>query len=85
MQHFIGVVLGAFATFILLMFFNGPDGPRIVSDMTQAYLISVIVGAIVSLAWPWVIGLILVRRAKARRDDKIQKEVEKQVAEQTKR
>jgi hypothetical protein len=85
MQHFIGVVLGAFATFVLLMFFNGPDGPRIVTDMTQAYLISVIVGAIVALLWPWVIGLFLVRRAKSRRDDQIQKEVEKQVAEQTKR
>jgi uncharacterized membrane protein (DUF485 family) len=79
MQHFIGVVLGALATFILLVFFNGPEGPRIVTDTNQAYLISVIVGAIVALAWPWVIGLILVRRAKGRRDDQIQKEVQKQV------
>jgi uncharacterized membrane protein (DUF485 family) len=85
MQPFIGVVLGALATFVLLVFFNGPDGPRIVSDATQAYLVSVIVGAIVSLAWPWVIGLIFVRRAKARRDADIQKEVSRQVSEQSKR
>ena len=85
MQHFIGVVLGALATFLLLMFFNGPDGTRILADATQAYLVSVIVGAIVALAWPWVIGLILVRRAKARRDADIQKEVSRQVADQSKR
>ena len=85
MQHIIGVVLGALAAFILLTLFNGPDGPRIVSDATQGYLIAIVVGAIVALAWPWVIGLILVRRAKGRRDDQIQKEVEKQVAEQTHR
>jgi hypothetical protein len=85
MQHFIGVVLGALATFLLLMFFNGPDGTRILSDATQAYLVSVIVGAIVALAWPWVIGLIFLRRAHARRDAEIQKEVSRQVAEQTKR
>jgi hypothetical protein len=85
MQHFIGVVLGALATFLLLMLFNGPDGTRILSDATQAYLVSVVIGAIVSLAWPWVIGLILVRRAKARRDADIQKEVSRQVAEQSKR
>jgi uncharacterized membrane protein (DUF485 family) len=84
-QHIIGVVLGALATFVLLVLFNGPDGTRIVADATQSYLVSVVVGAIVALAWPWVIGLILVRRAKARRDDRIQKEVEKQMAEQQRR
>jgi len=44
----------------------------------------VIVGALVALLWPWVIGLILARRVKARRDEKISAEVERQVAEQTK-
>jgi hypothetical protein len=48
------------------------------------YVMPVIVGAIIALLWPWVIGLILVRRAKARRDDKISAEVERQVSEQTK-
>lgn len=77
MQHFIGVVLGFVAAYLLLVLFDG--GTRIVSDATQGYLIALIVGAIVALAWPWVIGLILVRRAKSRRDDQIQKEVQKQV------
>jgi uncharacterized membrane protein (DUF485 family) len=77
MQHFIGVVLGAIGTYLLLVLFDG--GTRIVSDATQGYLIAVIAGAIVALAWPWVIGLFLVRRAKSRRDDQIQKEVQKQV------
>jgi uncharacterized membrane protein (DUF485 family) len=77
MQHFIGVVLGFVAAYILLWLFDG--GTRIVSDATQGYVIALVVGAIVALAWPWVIGLILVRRAKGRRDDQIQKEVQKQV------
>lgn len=77
MQHFIGVVLGALATLVLLWFFDA--GGRVVSDAMQGYLIAVIVGAIVALAWPWVIGIVLVRRAKNRRDEQIQKEVQKQV------
>ncbi len=83
MQHIIGVILGALATFLLLMFFDA--GNRIVSDAMQGYFVAVVVGAIVALAWPWVIGLVLVRRARARRDDQIQREVEKQMADQQRR
>ena len=42
------------------------------------------VGALVSWLWPWVIGIILVRRAKARRDKKTSDEVDRQVAASTK-
>ena len=40
---------------------------------------AVVIGAIASMLWPWVIGLFLARRVKQRRDDQIQAEVDKQI------
>jgi uncharacterized membrane protein (DUF485 family) len=80
MQHFIGVVIGAAATFVLLVFFGGTS---IVSDRNTGYLIAVVVGAIVSLLWPWVIGIVFVRRARARQEEKMHQAVEKELAEQS--
>jgi hypothetical protein len=81
MQRIIGIGLGALATFALLVLLKpGVDG----GDPNQGYLIATVVGAIVSLAWPWVIGFVLVRRARDRREDAIEKEVQKQLAEERK-
>jgi len=77
MQHIIGVGIGAVVTYVLLWLFVG-------SANSQQYHYAVIIGGIVALAWPWVIGLFLVRRAKNRRDEQIQKEVDKQMAQQGK-
>jgi ABC-type polysaccharide/polyol phosphate export permease len=78
LHRIIGAGIGALATYLLLIIF-GPKG----ADASM-YVMPVIVGALVALLWPWVIGLILARRVKARRDEKISAEVERQVAEQTK-
>ncbi len=43
-------------------------------------MLAVVVGALVTWLWPWVIGIVLVRRAKARRDRQISDEVDKKVA-----
>ena len=75
MQRVIGIVLGALATFIVLVIYNATT----FTDAIPAYGIAAVVGAIVSLLWPWVIGLWLVRRVKDRRDDQIQREVQKQL------
>jgi hypothetical protein len=81
MQRIIGIGLGALTTFVLLFLMKpGIDG----SDPNQGYLIATIAGAIVSLAWPWVIGFFLVRRAKDRREEEIEKEVQRQLAEERK-
>jgi uncharacterized membrane protein (DUF485 family) len=77
LHRIIGAGIGALATYLLLVIVAG-------SANASLYVMPVVVGAIVALLWPWVIGLILVRRAKARRDDKISAEVERQVSEQTK-
>jgi ABC-type uncharacterized transport system permease subunit len=72
MQRIIGVLIGAVVTWVLLWLLVG-------SENTANYTTAVVVGGIVSAAWPWVIGLLLVRRAKNRRDEQIQKEVDAQM------
>jgi xanthine/uracil permease len=76
MQHIIGVGIGAIVTYVLLFVMVG-------SQYTDKYLPAVVIGAIVALAWPWVIGLFLARRVKNRRDAQIQAEVERQVADKS--
>jgi len=78
MQRTIGVVLGALVTYLMLLILGATSNPE------PKYGLAVVVGALVSWLWPWVIGIILVRRAKARRDKKTSDEVDRQVAASTK-
>jgi hypothetical protein len=77
-QRTIGVALGALATYLLLVLLN----PANSADPNSTYLTAVVVGAVVSWAWPFVIGIWLGRRAKQRRDDRIEKEVQRQLDEE---
>jgi len=77
MQRIIGVALGAVATFIVLWIYDATK----FTDPIPAYAIAAIVGAIVSLLWPWVVGLWAIRRAHERREDQIEREVQRQLAE----
>jgi len=88
LQRLIGVSIGALITFILLLlFYGGVDSNavvnwRIVGDSTQAFLVASILGAVASFFWPIVIAWFMARRMRARRDNQIQSEVERQMAEQ---
>jgi len=77
MQRIIGIVLGAVVTYLALVLLDATSG-----DATPKYGLAVVIGALVSLLWPWVIGFILVRRAKARRSNQVDKEVDKRLAEE---
>ena len=77
MHHIIGVGIGGLVTYLLLIVMVG-------SQYSDKYLPAVVIGAIIALAWPWFIGLMLARRVKNKRDEKLQAEVERQVAEQNK-
>lgn len=77
-QRTIGVALGALATYLLLVLLNPADS----ADPNSVYLTAVVVGAVVSWAWPFVIGIWLGRRAKERREDQIEKEVQRQLDEE---
>lgn len=73
-QRIIGQGVGALVTLAILWWNQVP--PTIATA-------AVVVGALAAFFWPIVVGWFLVRRAKQRRNDAIQDEVARQVAEQT--
>ena len=76
----IGVALDRYSIrTVSLVLFAGTT-VNIVSDRNTGFLIAVVLGAIVSWLWPWVIGMIFVRRARGRQQDRMHDEVERQVA-----
>jgi hypothetical protein len=79
-QNILGTTIGGLITFLLLLLFDG--GTRIVDDRNTSYLIAIIIGGIASILWPIVVGIWLARRAKARRDNRIESEVQRQINEQ---
>ena len=74
LQHVIGSAIGGLVAWLVLVLTNASSSPQ--------YVTAVVIGAIASMLWPWVIGLFLARRIKQRRQDEIQKEVDKQVNSQ---
>ena len=72
-----GIVLGVVAFLITYALTGGlatPSNPN--------WALSILIGLVVALIWPWVMGLLLVRRARRRRQDEIDREVQKQLANQ---
>jgi heme A synthase len=73
-QRIIGLAIGAIVAMILLVF---------TTDVTfDQTLMPLVVGAIAAFFWPVVIGWWLVRRAKERRENQIQDEVQRQLDQQ---
>jgi hypothetical protein len=73
-QRIIGLAIGGIVTLILL---------ALMTEVTiDQALVPVIIGAVAAFFWPVVIGWYLVRRAKQRREDKIQDEVSRQMNQQ---
>jgi hypothetical protein len=76
MQRFIGIVLGGLLAFALLLLLVGSD-----FEKPRNYLIALVAGAIVSLLWPWIMSFYIGRRVREHRDEEVQREVERQLAE----
>jgi hypothetical protein len=49
---------------------------------TPNWALAILVGLVVALLTPWIMGLIVVRRARQRRQNEIDQEVQKQLAQQ---
>ncbi len=79
LQRLIGVSIGALITFAILWFSDFTNQ----TDLIPWYFSAVLIGAIASFFWPVVAGIWLGRRAKSRRDEQIQKEVDRQMAEKS--
>jgi len=76
-QRIIGVSIGALVTFLILLIGNVTAQ----ADPVSWYLAAAIIGAIASFFWPILAGFMLARRVRGRRDDAIQREVDRQLAE----
>jgi mannitol-specific phosphotransferase system IIBC component len=75
-QRIVGIVLGALVAFGLLLLFVGST-----LDLPRNYAIALVAGAIVSILWPWIVGFYIGRRVREHRDEEVQREVERQLAE----
>lgn len=74
MQRIIGIIIGGFTIYVLLNVMEA-----FTKDTQPRYLLAVGIGMLVMLFWPWVIGLLFARRVRNRRDEEIQREVDKQI------
>ena len=74
-----GILLGIAAFFLVYWLSGGFATPS-----TPNWALAILVGLVVALLWPWVFGLILVRRTRQRRQNEIDQEVAKQLAAQQK-
>ena len=73
-QRIIGLTIGVIVTLILLVWQTDVT-------MDQA-IVPLVLGAVAAFFWPIVIAFFLARRAKQRREGKIQDEVERQINDQ---
>ena len=75
LQHGIGTVVGALVALVFLILMAG-------GNPWQDYVTPLVLGGLSTFFWPIVIAFWLGRRAKARRDDQIQSEVQRQMDQQ---
>jgi hypothetical protein len=71
-----GIILGVLA-FLLVYWLTGLGTPS-----TPNWALAALIGLVVALIWPWIMGLLLARRVRQRRQDEIDKEVQEQLAKQ---
>jgi uncharacterized membrane protein (DUF485 family) len=72
-----GIILGVLAFLVVYALSGGlatPSNPN--------WALSLLVGLVVALISPWIIGLLFVRRARQRRQNEIDEEVQRQLAQQ---
>jgi cell shape-determining protein MreD len=71
-----GIILGVLA-FLLVYWATGLGTPS-----QPNWALAALIGLVVALIWPWIMGLIMVRRVRQRRQDEIDKEVQEALAKQ---
>ena len=71
-----GIVLGVLA-FLLVYWVTGLGTPS-----EPNWALAILVGLVIALIWPWLFGLYAVRRVRQNRQNEIDQEVQKQLAQQ---
>jgi preprotein translocase subunit SecF len=82
LQRIIGHLVGGVVIFLALLLFVGG---KVIPDTNTAYIVSIVIGMLCSFFWPIVIAFWLARRVKAKRENEVQAEVERQMAAQQKK
>jgi cell shape-determining protein MreD len=78
-RRIIGIILGV-AAFVVVYWLTGLGTPS-----QPNWALAILVGLLVALIWPWVMGILVVRRARQRRQKEIDQEVQRQLAQQQNR
>lgn len=73
-----GIILGVLA-FLVVYWFTGLGTPS-----QPNWALAALIGLVVALIWPWLFGLYAVRRVRQRRQNDIDEEVQRQLAQQNK-
>jgi len=75
-RRIVGIVLGVVAFFIVYWItgLGTPSQPN--------WALAALIGRVIALIWPWVFGIWAVRRVRQKRQDEIDQEVQKQLAQQ---
>jgi cell shape-determining protein MreD len=73
-----GIIIGVLV-FFLVYWITGLGTPS-----NPNWALAALIGLVVALLWPWVFGLIMVRRVRQNRQAEIDAEVQKQLAAQQK-
>ena len=73
-----GIIIGVLV-FFLVYWITGLGTPS-----NPNWALAALIGLVVALIWPWIFGLIMVRRVRQNRQAEIDAEVQKQLAEQQK-
>ena len=73
-----GIIIGVLV-FFLVYWITGLGTPS-----NPNWALAALVGLVVALIWPWIMGLIMVRRVRQNRQAEIDAEVQKQLAQQQK-
>ena len=76
LHRIIGFILGGLTIWLIL------NASTIIGDPQPRYLAAIVIGLAVIALYPWLIGLWFVRRRKDKRDEEIQAEVQKQLAQE---
>jgi hypothetical protein len=79
LHRIIGFILGGLTIWVIL------NLSTIIGDPQPRYLAAIVIGLAVIALYPWLIGIWFVRRQRDKRDEEIQAEVQKQLADERSR
>ncbi len=76
MLRILSAILGAAVSYVLLIILVG-------TTQSQEFLIAIVVGAVITIGFPWVIALMVSRRVRDERQAEIDRAAQEQLAQKS--